>query len=105
MRQEIESNFLIRLTKFSGSLLALDYSCPEGRKFRDRHASCRKSDESIHKSRDDITRFLHTRLIEDMDPDAMDSSLEADILKKITDDISEMQVEVMSLGKLPRVIR
>jgi len=45
---------------------------------------------SISPKRADITRFLHTRLGEDTDPEAMDSSLEADILKKITDDISEM---------------
>ena len=37
----------------------------------------------------DITRFLRRRLNEDTTPDAMDSSLEADILKKIPEDISE----------------
>ena len=31
----------------------------------------------------------------------MDSSLEADILKKIPEEISEMYVEVITLGKLP----
>ena len=40
--------------------------------------------------RGDIIRYLHNRLDEDTTPDAMDSSLEADILKKIPDDISEM---------------
>jgi len=38
----------------------------------------------------DIIRYLHRRLSEDTTPDAMDSSLEADILKKIPEDISEM---------------
>ena len=40
--------------------------------------------------RDDIIRYLHSRLAEDAMPDVMDCSLKADILKKITDDISEM---------------
>jgi len=40
--------------------------------------------------RNDIISYLHTRLDEDTRPDAMDSSLRADILKKIPQDISEM---------------
>ena len=55
--------------------------------------------------RDDIIRYLHSRLDEDTTPDAMDSSLEADILKKIPEDVSEMYVEVTTLRKLPQVIR
>ena len=55
--------------------------------------------------RDDIIRYLRSRLDEDTTPDAMDSSLEADILKKIPEDISEMYVEVTTLWKLPQVIR
>jgi len=42
--------------------------------------------------RDDIVGYLHNRLDEDTTSDAMDSSLEADILKKIPEDISEMYV-------------
>jgi len=57
----------------------------------------------ISPKRDDIIGYIRTRLDEDTDPDAMDDSLEADILKKIPEDISEMYVEV-TLGKLPRVI-
>ena len=45
---------------------------------------------SISPRRDDVIRYLHTRLDEDPDPDAMDSSLEAEILQKIPEDISEM---------------
>jgi len=52
----------------------------------------------------DIIGYLRTRLKEDTNSDAMDSSLEADILKKIPDDISEMYVEVATLRKLPQVI-
>ena len=48
---------------------------------------------SISSNRDDIIRYLHSRLEEDTTPDAMDGSLEADILKKIPENISEMYVE------------
>ena len=56
---------------------------------------------SISTKRDDIIRYLHSRLEEDIIPDAMDSSLEAEILKKIPKDVSEMYVET-TLGKLPQ---
>ena len=45
---------------------------------------------SITPKRNDIIGYLHIRLDEDTTPDAMDSSLEADILEKIPDNISEM---------------
>ena len=38
----------------------------------------------------DIISYLHSRLGEDTMPDAMDSSLKADILKKIPEEVSEM---------------
>jgi len=50
----------------------------------------RVADLSISPKRDDIIAYLHTRLAEDTTPDAMDSSLEADILKKIPAEVSEM---------------
>ena len=40
--------------------------------------------------RHDIVSYLHTKLGEDTTPDAMDSGLVADILRKIPEDISEM---------------
>ena len=40
--------------------------------------------------RHDIISYLHSRLDEDIRPDAMDSSLKADILEKIPEDVSEM---------------
>ena len=55
---------------------------------------------SISPKRDDIIGYIRTRLGEDTDPDAMDDSLEADILREIPEDISEMYVEV-ALGKPP----
>ena len=45
---------------------------------------------SINTKTGDVIRYLHSRLEEDTTPDAMDSSLEADILRKIPEDISEM---------------
>jgi len=55
---------------------------------------------TITPRRDDITSYLHNRLGEDTIPDAMNSSLEVDILKKIPDDISEMYVQAPALGGL-----
>ena len=52
----------------------------------------------------DIISYLHSRLGEDTTPDAMDSSLKADILKKISQDISEVYVEATTSEKLPRVV-
>ena len=56
---------------------------------------------SISPKRDDIVTYLHSKLEEDTTPDAMDSKLEADILRKIPEDISEMYVEATAPGKLP----
>jgi len=53
--------------------------------------------------RDDIISYLHSRLNEDATPDAMDSSLRADILRKIPEDISEMYVEPTTWENLPQV--
>ena len=58
----------------------------------------------ISPKRADIVTYLHTRFTEDTIPDAMDSTLEADILNKIPEEVSEMYVEVATLGKLPQVI-
>ena len=52
----------------------------------------------ISTKRDDIIRYLHSRLEEDTTPDAMDSSLEAEILKKIPEDVSEMYVGITTLA-------
>ena len=45
---------------------------------------------SIGPTRDDIIRFLRARLSEDEIPDAMNESLEAEILEKLSGKISEM---------------
>jgi len=59
---------------------------------------------AITSRKSDIIGYLRTRLKEDTNPDAMDSSLEADILRKVPEDISEMYAEVTTLRKLPQVI-
>ena len=54
-----------------------------------RHAG-RVTYVSVGPATDDIISFLRVRLSEDETPDAMDESLEADILEKIPGSISEM---------------
>ena len=49
-------------------------------------------------SRDDIMEYIRLRLDEDETPDAMDASLEADILKKIPENMSEMYILSIVLG-------
>ena len=55
-----------------------------------RRLSGRVTTMHITPKRQDFISYLHTRLDEDPRPDAMDSSLKADILRKIPEDISEM---------------
>ena len=64
-----------------------------------RHLAGKVTSLPISTKRDDIVRYLHSRLEEDTVPDAMDRSLEAEIMKKIPEDVSEMYVET-PLGKL-----
>ena len=45
---------------------------------------------SITPTKDDIVRFLRARLREDTTPDAMDNSLEEDIIKNIPETVSEL---------------
>jgi len=52
---------------------------------------------SICPKRDDVVTYLHSRLAADTTPDAMDCTLEADILKKIPNDISDMYVEAITI--------
>ena len=58
-----------------------------------RRLSGRVTSLHISTKRDDIIRYVHSRLEDDPTPDAMNSSLEAEILKKIPEDVSEMYVE------------
>ena len=55
-----------------------------------RHLPARVRSVSVTSRRDDIICYLRARLGEDTTPDARDTSLEADILKKIPQDISQM---------------
>jgi len=56
---------------------------------------------SVSPKRDDIITYLHTRLAEDTAPDAMDTALEAEILRKIPESVSEMYVAATTLVELP----
>ena len=58
-----------------------------------RRLSGRVTSLHISTKRDDIIRYLHSRLEDDPTPDAMNGSLEAEILNKIPEDVSEMYVE------------
>jgi len=60
---------------------------------------------SVGPSRDDILEYLRLRLDEDETPDAMDEILEAEILEKIPETMSEMYVGAMILGIPPHTIR
>ena len=59
----------------------------------ERRLAGRVTNLSINPKRDDIVTYIHTRLAADPIPDAMDSALEAGILKKIPGDISEVYVK------------
>ena len=60
---------------------------------------------SVGPSKDDIVEYLRLRLDEDETPDAMDESLEAEILEKIPETMSEMYVGEMIPGIPPHTIR
>ena len=59
---------------------------------------------SICPTKNDIIRFLRARLSDDETPDAMDPSLEAEILEKIPGSISEMWVTAMAPRAQSRTI-
>ena len=63
-----------------------------------RRLSGRVASLSISPKREDIIRYIRSRLEEDTTPDAMSSGLEEEILRKIPEDVSEMYVET-TLGK------
>ena len=95
-------------TKFLDSLNQILQKSPGTRIFVTRRPHIRPEIErrlagrvaslSILSKRDDIIRYLRSKLQEDTTPDAMDNNLEAEILRKIPEDISEMYVEA-TLGK------
>jgi len=56
-------------------------------------------------SETDIMGYLRLRLDEDETPEPMNESLEADILERILENMSEMHVGAMLLGIPPHAIR
>ena len=63
---------------------------PQIRAEIEEHLAGRVISVSVCPSKDDIITYLHARLAEDETPDAMDESLETDILEKIPENISGM---------------
>jgi len=60
---------------------------------------------SVSPRKDDIIGYLRFRLDEDPIPDAMNKGLEAEILEKIPENMSEMYVGAMTLGIPAHTIR
>jgi len=56
----------------------------------EKHLAWRVAAVPITPTKDDIIRFLKAKLKEDTTPEAMDKSLEEDIIKKIPETVSEM---------------
>ena len=56
---------------------------------------------SVSPARNDINRYLRSKLQEDETPDAMDEGLEAEILERIPEDVSEVYVAAMVIRILP----
>jgi len=63
----------------------------------ERHLAGRVISVSLSPARKDIIRFIRVRLNKDETPDAMDESLETEILEKIPGSIPEMWVAAMAL--------
>ena len=59
---------------------------------------------SVGPTKDDIITYLRVRLSEGETPDEMDARLEAEILERIPQNISEMYVEATVLLALPKII-
>ena len=86
--------------KLLGSLEQILHKSPSTRMFlagrlhvRDeveKHLAGRVVAVSIIPTKDDIIRFLRAKLREDTTPDAMDNSLEEDIIKNIPETVSEL---------------
>jgi len=70
----------------------------------DRRLAGRVTSVFVGPARDDIVRFLRARLSDDKTPDAMDLSLEEEILEKIPASISEMCAAAMVLRILSHII-
>jgi len=60
---------------------------------------------SIGATRDDIVGFLRVRLSQDETPDAMNASLEKEILQRIPENISEMCVRAIKLRTSSHLVR
>ena len=94
-------NSLQQILEKSPSMRIFIIGRPHIRAEIERRLAGRVTSVSLGPSKCDIVEYLRVRLDEDETPDAMDGSLEADILKKIPENMSEMCVSAMQLGIPP----
>ena len=85
-------NSLQRIIETSPHTRIFIIARPHVRAEVEKRLSGRVRSVSVGPSRDDITEYLRLRLDEDETPDAMDETLEAEILEKIPQNMSEMYV-------------
>jgi len=83
-------NSLQQILKKSPSMRVFIIGRPHIRAEIEKRLAGRVISISLGPSKDDIVEYLRVRLDEDETPDAMDGSLEADILEKIPENMSEM---------------
>jgi len=107
VRWRIESRSLVRYTKFSKSPRTRIFITgrPHIRAEIEKRLVRRVISVSVGPSKNDIIGYLRVKLDEDETPEAMDESLESDILEKIPQRMSEMYVGAMALGIPPETIR
>ena len=70
----------------------------------DKHLAGRVATRPITPTKDDIIIFLRAKLKADTIPDAMDESLEAEIIKNISETVSEMSVR-SRIHNNPKMVR
>jgi len=98
-------NSLQQILEKSPSMRILIIGRPHIRAEIEKRLAGRVTSVYLGPRKDDIVEYLRVRLEEDETPDAMDESLEADILEKIPENMSEMYVGAMLLGTPPHRVR
>jgi len=98
-------NSLQQILEKSPSMRILIIGRPHIRAEIEKRLAGRVTSVYLGPRKDDIVEYLRVRLEEDETPDAMDGSLEADILEKIPENMSEMYVGAMLLGTPPHRVR
>ena len=91
-------NWLRQILETSSHTRIFMIGRPHVRAEVEKRLSWRVISVSIGPNKDDIVEYLRLRLDEDETPEAMDESLEAEILEKIPENMSEMYVGAIVLG-------